>query len=233
MKSAKLIRKLALGEADFERIKQAVREAEMRTTGEIAVAAIPESADYSFRELFAAVLLGAISFALLLPAHDRISALLTRLFWHVPNWVVTLTVGGIPFLLVAVFFLVANVPALDRRVIPTAERGKSVYARALRHFVESGVYATERRTGILIFVSYMEREVRVVADTGISGKIAQVEWDGIARTVAQGMKTGRVADALCEAVADCGELLAQHFPVGEESNDNELPDGLVILEAGS
>lgn len=233
MKSPELIKRLALADQDFERIKQAVKDAEMRTSGEIALAAIPESADYSFRELFAAVLLGALSFALLLPAHDRIAALLTRNFWHVSDWVVTLVVGGIPFLLTAVFFLVANVPALDRRLIPAPERAKAVYSRALRHFVESGVYATEGRTGILIFLSFMEREVRIVADTGISGKIAQVEWDTITRNIAEGVKTGKAGDALCEAVADCGELLAQYFPVSEQTPGNELPDGLVVLEAGS
>jgi len=233
MNGARLIKRLALSQADFDRIKQAVRDAEMRTSGEIALAVVPESSDYSFRELFAAVLVGAASFALLLPAHDRIASLLNGFFWHVNEWVVTLLVGGIPFLLMALFFLVANVPAIDRRVIPLAERSRAVYSRALRHFVESGVYATDRRTGILIFVSFMEREVRVVADTGISGKIAQVEWDGIARTVAEGVKNGRFADALCEAVADCGELLSQHFPVSGETAENELPDGLVVLEARS
>lgn len=233
MKAAKLIVTLGLSDTDFGRIKQAVKDAEMRTSGEIALAAIPESADYSFRELFAAVLLGALAFALLLPAHDRIAVLLTRYFWHVSEWVVTLAVGGIPFLLVAVFFLVANVPALDRRVIPTAERAKAVYSRALRHFVESGVYATEGRTGILVFISYMEREVRIVADTGISGKIAQVEWDTITRNIAEGVKTGKTADALCEAIADCGELLSRYFPVSGQTPGNELPDGLVVLEAGS
>lgn len=233
MKAKRLAEKLALGESDLYGIRESVRDAEMRTSGEIALALIPESSDYSFRELFAAVLIGALSFALLLPAHDRIRDLLSGIFWHVPEWTVTLAVGGIPFLIVAILFLVANVPAIDRRIIPGAERSKAVYSRAMRHFVESGAYATANRTGILIFISYMEREVRVVADTGISDKIAQVEWDGIARTVAEGVKNGNLADALREAVADCGELLSLHFPVTGETPENELPDGLVLLEVGS
>lgn len=233
MKVTKLAAKLALGDSDLYRIKEAVRDAEMRTSGEIALALIPESSDYSFRELFTAVLLGAVTFALLLPAHDRIADLLASAFWHVPEWTVSLAIGGIPFLLVALFFLVANVPAIDRRIVPGAERSKSVYSRAIRHFVESGAYATANRTGILIFISFMEREVRVIADTGISEKIAQVEWDGIARTVAEGVKNGRLTDALREAVADCGELLSLHFPVTGETPENELPDGLVLLEVGS
>lgn len=233
MKARQLIQKLGLSDADLERIRQEVADAEMRTSGEIALAIIPESADYSFRELFAAVLLGAVSFALLLPAHDRVAALLASLFWHPGGWAATLVVGGVPFLITALFFLLANVPFIDRKVIPRQERDKAVYARALRHFVESGAYATENRTGILVFISYMEREVRVVADTGISSKIAQVEWDGIARTVATGMKEGRLADALREAVTDCGELLSRYFPVNRETHENELPDGLVVLEAGS
>ncbi len=54
MKYKTLIKKLRLGDAEFKAIKNAVAEAEAKTTGEIAVAVTPESARYCFWELLAA-----------------------------------------------------------------------------------------------------------------------------------------------------------------------------------
>jgi len=229
MTAAKLKRKLGLAESDFDRIKEAVQKVERNTTGEVALAATGESSDYSFPELLWAVIFGAIAFASLLPAHAPIAAFLDRLTWESRGWHLPAFYGVVSFAVIGAFFLIANLPAIDRLIVPPLVRSKAVYRRALRYFVESGTYATADRTGILIFISWMEREVRIVADSGISAKIAQSEWDAIARTVSDGIKRGAVADALVAAIADCGELLAAHFPAKRE-NPNELADALVILE---
>ena len=75
----------------------------------------------------------------------------------------------------------------------------------------------------------MERQVRIVADSGISKKISQDLWDLIADELAENMKKGKVTEAFETAIAKCGELLAENFPNHKE-NPNEFPDGLVILE---
>jgi len=232
MKKGKLASKLRLSEADLASIRQAVQDAERKTDGEIALAATPESSDYSFFELFASVVLGAVCFALLLPFHDFVTALVDRQFWQAPAWYVPACYGAVSFAVIALFFMFANIPAIDRLAVPKAAMRKAVYERALRHFVESGVYATRDRTGILVFISLLEHEVRIIADSGINAKIGQDEWDRIASLVASGVKTGKTAGALSEAVAECGTLLAKYFPAKDE-NPNELADGLVFLEAGS
>ncbi len=232
MKTRTLASKLKLTAADQDSIRQAVREAERKTSGEIALAATPESSDYSFFELFASVVLGAVFFALLLPFHDAVTTLIDRRFWLVPDWYVPAFYGASSFTVIAFVFMFANIPAIDRLVVPKAARRKAVYERALRHFVESGVYGTRDRTGILVFISLMEHEVRIIADSGINKKIGQDEWDRIAGLVAHGVKTGKTAEALTDAVTECGTLLAKFFPAGNE-NPNELADGLVFLEAGA
>jgi putative membrane protein len=231
MKSSTLVRKMKLSDGDFDSIKKAVCEAELRTNGEIALAATMESSDYSFHELLASVILGAVVFAVMLPLNGPIGTLLDRLFWHTYSWYLPAFYGFAVFAVIALFFLFANIPAVDRLLIPRSARHKAVYNRALRHFVESGVYGTKDRTGILIFISYMEHEVRIITDSGINAKIAQGEWDDIAHTVALGVRGGTTADALVAAVKKCATLLAANFPP-ESENPNELADGLVILEAG-
>ena len=231
MSARTVLRKLSLRESSLDSIKNAVREAESRTTGEIAIAATEESSDYSFFELFAAVLLGALVFAVMIPLHGALEAFAGRLFWIDDAWHATAIAGIVSFGLVALAFLAANIPFVDRLVIPRHVQKERVYNRAIRHFVESGVYATAERTGILIFVSVLEHEVRIVADEGISKKIVQSKWDEIAASLALGIRDRKTEEALVAAIASCGELLAEHFPARAD-NPNELPDGLVILEAG-
>lgn len=231
MTSTKLIKKLKLSATDFETIRQAVQDSEMRTNGEIALAATVESSDYSFFELFTSVLLGAVTFALMLPLYTPIHTMLDSFFWEVPLWYMIAFYGIASFAVIALFFIVANIPSIDRLIIPHIAQHKAVYQRALRHFVESGVYGTKDRTGILIFISYMEREVRIIADSGINAKIEQSQWDTIAQKIADGIRLGETVISICTAVKECGDLLEAHFPAQKE-NPNELVDGLMILEAG-
>jgi len=231
MTAKKLMRKLSLSEKDLADIKDAVANAEKRTNGEIALAATGESSDYSFFELFAAVILGAVCFALLLVFSAQIEALIGRLFWDEKTWYLPAFFGFVEFAVIGLFFCFANIPAIDRIVIPRIVRKAKVHNRALKHFVESGTYETNDHTGILIFISYMEREVRIVADAGINAKIEQKEWDELAQALANGIREKKTTEALVPVISKCGDLLEKHFPAKNE-NPNELPDGLVILEAG-
>lgn len=232
MTKASMLRRLKLNEASFDTIKKSVAKAETKTTGEIALAVTAESARYSVFELMAALCVGVLVFAIMLPLSGAIQQMLDKIMWGASVWHLPAFFGITCFGVTILLFWVANVPAVDRLIIPVSVRRQTVYNRALRHFVESGVYATENRSGILVFVSYMEREVRILADTGISEKIAPELWNLIAQDLAAGLGTDDATGAFVRAVERCGELLAQHFPAPSqpEANPNELPDGLVILD---
>ncbi len=232
MKKTDMLRRLKLSEQAFEDIQAAVDSAEKHTTGEIALAVTAESARYSSYELMYALGPGVLFFALLLPFAGSIQHLLDKLLWGAAEWHLPAFYGITCFGVTALLFLVANVPAVDRLIVPRRVRSLKVYNRALRHFVESGVYATRNRSGILIFVSYMEREVRILADTGISARIHPELWNLIASDLAEGLGTDDAAGAFIRAVERCGELLAEYFPgdADPDKNPDELPDGLVVLE---
>ena len=230
MKYKTLIKKLKLKDADFEAIRKAVADAEVKTTGESEVAVTPESARYCFWELLAADCIGMLMLFAMIPFSEKILALYRMLYWqNEPKWI--LPVFYIISVLAAVLiaFYIFNIPAIDRLVIPRSVKKTCVTNRALRYFTESGVYDTAEHSGILIFVSYMERQVRIVADSGISKHISQDLWNLIADELAENLRKGEAAKAFVTAIEKCGELLAENFPPHEE-NPNELPDGLVILE---
>lgn len=230
MKYKTLIKKLKLKDEDFKAIKNAVAAAEAKTTGEIAVAVAPESARYCFWELLAADFFGALVLVCMLPFSDKILALYRRLYWqNEPSWILPLFFIISCLAAVVIAFYIANIPVVDRLVIPPSVRRTCVTNRAFRYFTESGVYDTAEHSGILIFVSYMERQVRIVADSGISKHISQDMWNLIADELAENLRKGQASAAFTTAIEKCGELLAEYFPPHEE-NPNELPDGLVILE---
>ena len=229
MKYNSLLKKLKLSEADFQSIKETVAVCEAKTTGEIAVAVTPESCHYSFWELLASNGLAGIAAVILIPFADTFRTIYQRLYWHnEPGWIIPCIYLIFIFATVVIGFYLCNIPAIDRLVIPRAVKKMCVDNRAMRYFAESGVYDTAEHSGILIFVSYMERQVRIIADSGISQKISQDLWNIIADELAENLKKGNAALGFTQAIEKCGDLLAENFPNHEE-NPNELSDGLVIL----
>lgn len=230
MKYKTLVKKLNLKDSDFDDIKNKVAQAESKTTGEIALAITPESAHYSFWELLFSNAFAAVLIIILLPFTEKIKEIYTHLYWqNVPNWILPSFFIISYFALVAISFYLTNIPFIDRLIIPNAVKKECVTHRTFRYFTESGVYKTKEHSGILIFVSFMERQVRIIADEGLSSKISQDLWNLIADELAEGLKNGNVKDAFITAIEKCGELLSENFP-NKEENPNELADGLVIVE---
>ncbi len=99
--------------------------------------------------------------------------------------------------------------------------------RALRAFYEKGLHRTRGKTGVLFFISLLERKVWVLADKGIHEKISQSKLNAFAKIVSSGIRDGDAANALVKAIQEAGELLHKHFPVGD-GDINELSDALIF-----
>lgn len=108
-------------------------------------------------------------------------------------------------------------------LIEVRRKEHAVMQRAVRAFYEKGLYKTKKNTGVLFFLSLLERKVWVLADKGIYEKIEQETLNKFAKIVSQGIKDSRACDALCEAIKEAGALLAQYFPITPGDLD-ELPD---------
>ncbi len=231
MNTKALIKKLELSEAALQRVSQSVKDAEEKTSGEIVLALAAESSDYSFWELFAALLISLAATICAFPFAGRVRSFYEDLNWTSSEWTLPAIYCFSSFFLVLLLFVLINlILPLDRFVIPKFFKSKAVSERAMRAFAECGVYATREKTGILIFVSYLEKQVRVLADEGISKKIGPDLWALIANGLAEEIGKNNAEGGFCEAVEKCGELLAQYFPADKNDNPDELSDGVVILE---
>ncbi len=226
------MRKLKFSDSDLKRIAEAVKEAEKKTSGEIKVAFIRESYDYAKYELFFAVVIGFVYTAVLLLFPTQIDSLIKDMFWGYSPVYTAVFYGISPFVIITLFYLVANFSYIDRLIVSKKVMNRKVHERAMRFFSESAVFNTKERTGILIFLSFLEKRVVLVADSGIASKIPQEKWDGVVNHITDGIKTKKTIKHLIDSIGECGKLLAESdkFPI-KPDDSNELEDDVSILES--
>jgi len=196
-------------EPEQERIRQAVKSAESQSAGEIATMVVAESDPYREATLAGSLFVSsaaALASAVLLQHLSVWSYLPLLVVFTLPSWVLFR------------FF--------PRLRLPFAGKGRiseAVRQRAVRAFYEKGLYRTSHETGVLIFISLLERKVWILGDRGINERIAPAAWSSMARDLARGMAEDRCCDALCDTVARVGRELERHFPRLPDDR-NELSD---------
>lgn len=229
MTKRQLHKKLNLTDSDMEEIRAAVAKAEDNTSGEIALAVTAESDSYAEWEMFAAMGTSLALFLCLFPMSPQIYGWLEKSFWGIEPWYLSLFFMAVCSVSAVALYFLYNIPAIDALVIPSSVKSRAVTNRAFRHFSQSGVYCTENHSGILVFVSFFEKQVRIIADKKISEKVSPDLWNIIADDITQNLVKGNSRDAFLSAVEKCGQLLAENFPP-EGKKKNQLYDGLVVLE---
>lgn len=195
--------------AEKETIAQCIGQVEKETAGEIVVLVANQSDRYPEGPLMAGIILGALT-----------ALVITDRFLHDSLWFF------LPLATLAAFaigWLTSKVPALKRLFLSQARIQEEVVQRALQVFYEKGLHRTRDATGVLFFISLLERKVWILADQGIHQKISQEILNQHATSVAAGIKEGRTAMALCQEIEQVGAILAQHFPV-KPDDTNELPN---------
>ena len=203
-----------------DRIRQAVQQAERVTKGEIVPMIVPASALYREAGYRTGLMLALLALALL----QTIEIYWLPWGWHAGN------AGWLLLAVVASYGLgqwLGRTPMVIRFVTSRERLAHKVALRAEQAFYKHGLHNTKGRTGILIFVSLLERRVHVLADKGINDRVPDGTWDGLVNGIIEGIRTGRATDAICAAIAKSGALLAQVSPAGSGDNPNELPDTLI------
>ena len=123
------------------------------------------------------------------------------------------------------------IPPFARVFVPSERRDTEArqYAQAL--FLEHGLHRTRHRDGILVLVSLFERRVVVLADRGVSDRVARTEFDAVVAAVTGALTRTSLADALLTGLDRLQDILVQHGFRARAGDTNELPDG-VIQQAG-
>jgi uncharacterized membrane protein len=104
--------------------------------------------------------------------------------------------------------------------------GVTPRARAVQVFAQLGVWDTEANNGVLIYVSWADRDVEIVADRGYNDRVTAQQWTDICSAMEQLFAAGHPQQAILEGVTTVGKLIALHFPAVDR---NELSDRPVLL----
>ncbi len=109
------------------------------------------------------------------------------------------------------------------------QRGKmeaDPLAIAQQKFLEFGMEKTAARNAILILIAPRAQKFAVVGDEGIHQKCGAEFWNDLVAAMRAHFQRAEFTDALCEAIATVGQMLATHFP-RQPDDRNELPDAIL------
>jgi putative membrane protein len=208
--------KINFTEVDKQQISDAVKKVESQSNGEIVTYFVKKSDSYAeapFIASFIVVILGLIGVNVL------------SQMWLLPTKFDLLSYSLVFLgIIVFTFVLFQFIPFLKIGIISEKKEKTMVHKRAMEAFLTEEVFKTKDRTGILIFVSELERNAIILADSGINEKIKQEQWQEIVDKLTLGIKGNITAKALVEAINECGELIVDAGFTKTENDTNELPD---------
>lgn len=188
---------------------RAIETVERTTAIEVVVAVRRRSAGY----LHANVLVGAAV---------ALAGLAAMLFASYPFSLLAILIDPVVVGVVA-GALVHWLPGVKRVLTPTAIRRRHVIAAARATFVERGVHNTLDRSGMLVYISWLEQRVELVVDSGLDHALPGEVRERCAAELTSEMRAGGAAVA--RKLAALIEEIAPAVP--RRSDDiNELPDAI-------
>lgn len=209
---------MALSNTERSAIKQAIEQAEAKTSGEIFAVLAEQSDDYLFVSFF-----WAAFWSLIL---GLVAALAAPLFW-IELDAITLSVAQI-MAFAAIALIAFFIRSFRMMMVPPFIRERRARRNAREQFLAHGLHLTKDRTGVLIFVSKAEHYAEIIADEGISAHVPDDQWQDIVSTMIEEIAANDISGGFVGAINASGAFLAEHFPP-RENDENELSDHLVEL----
>jgi putative membrane protein len=207
-------------ENDLSRIKAAVHEAESKISGEIVPVIVGRSGYYTIANYKASIFASSFAFLLIIVFDRYVPAF--AIYDPLIIFFVVLVAGGLGA-------LAANyIDPIKRLLIEQKHKDHATRQRAENAFLEEEVFNTRQRTGIMIFISFLEHEVIVMADTGISKVVDQREWDKIVIHLTDHIRRDKIVEGLEGALKRCGDILLEKGFHKTPDDINELRDDLRI-----
>lgn len=211
-------------DADLQRIKVAVKEAENTISGEIVPVIVERSGRYLIANYKGSLIAASLTFMMIIMLDRYIISDASNTLFYDPVFIfIAVVLGGALGAIIPHFSDGVKRLLLDQVYLDNATR-----QRAENAFLEEEVFNTRHRTGIMIFVSFFEHEVIVMADRGISKVVDQKQWDSIVSDIVKEIRARRIVEGLEGGIKRCGELLLEKGFRKSDDDVNELRDDLRI-----
>ena len=212
--------RLELTAEERERIRLAVQEAERRTKAEVVPLIVARSGLYREVRHWVGLALALLVLTILLTIESH----WLPWGWHASNaaWLLlsTLVAYGCGVWLGTLWPVI--------RLCASVERMRhKVKLRAEHAFSQHAVSHTRERTGVLIMLSILERQIYVLPDRSLDGLASRDHWAQVVQAAVDRLQCGDIVGGLCQGIERCGLLLADICPGRPGDNPNELPDELI------
>jgi putative membrane protein len=193
-----------LADADKAALQQAVASIEGRSSAEAVVVVRAQSGSYAHVDLGAGIVMG-------------VAVLWIQLFspWEfslLSILVAPVAAGG------ATAWLMSRAPGVRRKLTREAARRRNVRTAARAEFLERGIDRTRGRTGLLVYVSRLERAAEVVGDRGIE-RVAPAGWSEAVAAIDRAVAGGEPGRKVAERIVALGDLLAATLPRASDDVD--------------
>lgn len=207
-----------LTDAEITKISAAVKKAEVGTSGEIVPMIVRRSSVIGHLPFY----VGLIVFSLVSLALLEWSQLWVRSWWGLP-------IAGVFLICFLMGAVLARSMVLQRWLIPAQDREFQVWNRAHAEWAANHLKHTEKRTGILLFVSIMERKAIILADEGIAKYYPESTWQEVIDILSAHLHRKEWSKGFELAVERCGEILRTHLPT-QAVNKNEISDRIIVKD---
>ena len=190
-------------------LAEAVRAVESCSSAELVIAVRHRTGSYLHADLLSGILAGIAALAFLLFSPTVFA----------PVWILIdpIVVG------VLVGFLASWSSGLRRSFTPLAVRRQRVETAARSTLVERRVHGTSGRTGILLYVSVLEREAALVVDVGVEALAAMDGWKTAVEEIETAVRNKEDGVAVAARLRGLATLLSSALVRGAD-DVNELPD---------
>lgn len=129
--------------------------------------------------------------------------------------------------------IVAAITEAERRTsgeirvfVSHRHRDKDTMERAKERFAKLGMAETRDRNAVLLYFAPRDQALAIVGDQGIHEKCGEEFWQAVTHELEEEFKRGNFSDAVVAAIGKTGELLARHFPIRPDDED-ELPNAIL------
>lgn len=194
-------------------IKALIEDAEKKSDSEMVPMIVLRSDNYPAAHFRAAII---VSFLFSLGLYFSPLSIINPIYFL---WI------QIPGLLLG--YLLANIPFFTRLLITKKEIEYEVTQRAIEAFFEHGLHTTQQHNGVLIFISILEKKIKIITDVGVKKKVDQKIWDEIIFDFTQKVHQGEFIEALKNTISATSDILENYFP-STGKKKNELRNDIII-----
>jgi uncharacterized membrane protein len=102
-------------------------------------------------------------------------------------------------------------------------RGQATRQRALEVFTLLGVWDTEYRNGVLIYLCLADRAVEIIADRGLHDKVTNDQWTAVCAQLQTDCTNNQYRQGMSAAIGSVGKLIGRHYPTADRNEQSDRP----------